>query len=140
MSETIKKILVPLDGSKQSFKALDRALILAGFTNGEVTVLHVIPHVERGGPRTTRIDKEIVLHGKEILRKAANRSKKKGRKFKTKLVRGTPSLETIKAAKNGKFDHIVMSTTGAGSAEGEMLGSVSNFVVHKSKIPVYLIK
>jgi nucleotide-binding universal stress UspA family protein len=140
MSETIKKILVPVDGSKASFKSLDRALILAGFTNAEVTVLHVIPHVERGGPRTTRIDKEIVLHGKEILRKAANRSKKKGRKFKTKLVRGTPSLETVKAAKNGKFDHIVMSTTGAGSAEGEMLGSVSNFVVHKSKIPVYLIK
>ena len=67
-------------------------------------------------------------------------SKKKGRKLKTKLVRGSPSLETVKAAKNGKFDHIVMSTTGTGSTEKEMLGSVSNFVVHKSKVPIYLIK
>ena len=92
MSETIKKILVPLDGSKASFKALDRALILAGFTNAEVTVLHVIPHVERSGPRTTRIDKEIVLHGKEILKKAIKRSKKKSKQFKTKLIRVTPSL------------------------------------------------
>ena len=140
MSETIKKILVPLDGSKASFKALDRALILAGFTNAEVTALNVIPHVSEGGPRTKSFDKEIVLHGKEVLEKATKRSKKNGRKFKTKLIRGTPSLETVKVAKNGKFDHIVMSTTGSGSAEGEMLGSVSNFVVHKSKIPVYLIK
>jgi len=140
MSETIKKILVPLDGSEESFKALDRALILAGFTNAEVTALHVIPHVQEGGPRTSRFDKEIVLQGKVILEKAIKRSKKRDGKLKTKLVRGSPSIETIKTAKNGNFDHIVMSTTGAGSAEGEMLGSVSNFVVHKSKIPVYLIK
>ncbi|MFB5619301.1 MAG: universal stress protein, partial [Candidatus Nitrosomaritimum aestuariumsis] len=31
------KILVPVDGSKKSFQALDRALTLAGFTHGEVT-------------------------------------------------------------------------------------------------------
>lgn len=140
MSKTIKKILVPVDGSKESFKALDRAVILAGFTNAEITVLHVIPHVPQGGPRTTSFDKEIVRDGKEILEKATKISKKKGIKLRTKLVRGSPSLETVKAAKNGKFDHIVMSTTGTGSTEKEMLGSVSNFVVHKSKIPIYLIK
>jgi len=114
-------------------------LILAGFTNAEVTVLNVVPHVHKGGPRTANFEKEMLHEGKVILEKATKRSKKKN-KLKTKLVRGSPSLETVKFAKNGKFDHIVMSTTGSGSAEGEMLGSVSNFVIHKSKIPVYLIK
>ena len=61
-------------------------------------------------------------------------------KFKTRLVRGSPNVETIKIARNGKFDHIVMSTTGKGGSTGDMLGSVSNYVLHKSKIPVYLIK
>ena len=140
MSETIRKILVPVDGSKASNKALDRALILAGFTNAEVTVLHVIPHIPEGGPRTKRIDKQIVTEGKAILDKTKKRSKNKNIKLKTKLVRGSPSLETVKTARNGKFDHIVMSTTGTGSTEKEMLGSVSNFVVHKSKIPIFLIK
>ena len=140
MSEAIKKILVPLDGSKQSFTALERALILASFTNAEITVLHVIPHVPEGGPRTKGFDKVIISQGKDILEKAKKRSQNKKVKIKTKLVRGSPSLETVKAAKNGKFDHIVMSTTGTGSTEKEMLGSVSNFVVHKSKIPIYLIK
>ena len=138
MSESIRRILVPVDGSKKSFNALDRALILSRFTNAEVTILHVIPHIPKGGPRTSGLDKQIVSQGKTILAKASKRGKKG--KIKTRLVRGSPSLETLKIAKSGKFDHIVLSTTGTGSTEKEMLGSVSNFVVHKSKIPVYLIK
>ena len=33
-----------------------------------------------------------------------------------------------------------MSTTGTGNAKGEMFGSVSNYVSHKAKIPIYLVK
>jgi len=138
MSESIRKILVPVDGSKESFRALDRALILAGFTNAEITVLHVIPHVPEGGPRTGRLDKLIAAQGRAILAKAKKRAK--NAKLKTKLIRGTPTTQTLKFAKSGKFDHIVLSTTGTGATEKEMLGSVSNYVVHKSKIPVYLVK
>ena len=47
--DKLHKILVPIDGSKKSFEALDRALILAGFRHGEVTCLNVIPHVIKGG-------------------------------------------------------------------------------------------
>jgi nucleotide-binding universal stress UspA family protein len=35
---------------------------------------------------------------------------------------------------------IVMGTRGLSSAEESFLGSVSNHVVHKSKVPVLLIK
>lgn len=140
MADSIKKILVPLDGSKQSFNALDRALILAGFTNAEITVLHVIPHIQQGGPRTKSIDKMMVEEGKTILDKASKRSNRKKIKIRTKIIRGSPTTGTIKFANSGKFDHVVMSTTGTGSTEKDMLGSVSNFLVHKSKIPVFLIK
>lgn len=134
------KILVPVDGSKKSFKALDRALILAGFTLGEVVVIHVIPHIqEGGGPRTKEMERQMVEDGNIVLKKAAKRAGE-NIKFKTRLIRGSPNTETIKIARNGKFDHIVMSTTGSGGVSGDMLGSVSNYVLHKSKIPVYLIK
>jgi nucleotide-binding universal stress UspA family protein len=133
------KILVPVDGSKKSFDALDRALTLAGFTHGEVTCLHVIPEVPRGGPRTKEMDRQLKEDGNIVLKKASRRAGK-NTKFKTRLVKGAPHIETLKIAKSGKFDHIVMSTTGKGSATGDMLGSVSNYVLHKSKVPVYLIK
>ena len=133
------KILVPVDGSKKSFQALDRALILAGFTHGEVTCIHIIPEVVSGGPRTREMERQLKEDGNIVLKKAKKRAGK-NIKFKTRLVRGSPSIETIKIARNGKFDHIVMSTTGKGDATGDMLGSVSNYVLHKSKVPVYLIK
>ena len=136
----LNKILVPLDGSKKSFEALDRALTLAGFTHGQVTCIHVIPHVLEGGPRTKQFDKQLQADAKILLKKAAKRAGNKNVKFTTKILRGSPSHVTLSIAKTGKFDHIVMSTTGAGSASKDMIGSVSNHVLQKSKIPVYLIK
>ena len=133
------KILVPVDGSKKSFQALDRALTLAGFTHGEITCIHVIPEVQSGGPRTREMERQLKEDGNIVLKKAAKRAGKNS-KLKARLVRGYPSIETIKIARNGKFDHIVMSTTGKGDATGDMLGSVSNYVLHKSRVPVYLIK
>ena len=139
--DKLHKILVPVDGSKKSFEALDRALTLAGFTHGEVTCLNVIPHViKEGGPRTQAMDKQIVSEGNTLLKKASEHAGNKNVKLKTKIIRGSPSIEIIKLSQSGKFDDIVMSTTGAGSATSDMLGSISNYVVHKSKIPVYLIK
>ena len=136
----LNKILVPLDGSKKSFEALDRAITLAGFTHGHVTCIHVIPHVIEGGPRTKTFDKQLQEDGNAILKKAAKRAGNKNVKFTTKILRGSPSHVTLHTAKSGKFDHIVMSTTGSGSASKDMIGSVSNHILQKSKIPVYLIK
>jgi len=136
----LNRILVPIDGSKKSFEALDRAITLAGFTHGQVTAIYVIPHVIEGGPRTKAFDKQLEEDGKIVLSKATKRAGNKNVKFTTKLLRGSPSHVTLHTAKAGKFDHIVMSTTGAGSASKDMIGSVSNHVLQKSKIPVYLIK
>ena len=133
------KILVPVDGSKKSFEALDRALILANFSNGEVTCIHAIPEVLEGGPRTRKMEQQLKEDGNIVLKNAIKRAGKNA-KMKTRLVRGAPTTGTIKIARNGKFDHIVMSTTGKGRSTGDMLGSVSNYILHKSKIPVYLIK
>ena len=136
----LNKILVPIDGSKKSFEALDRALTLAGFTHGHVTGIYVIPHVIEGGPRTKLFDQQLRENGKIILQKATRHAGNKNVKFSTKLLRGSPGHVTLHIAKTGKFDHIVMSTTGSGSASKDMIGSVSNHVLQKSKIPVYLIK
>ena len=140
MVKHFKKILVPMDGSKQSQKAFEGAINLAGLTDAKITVLNVIPHIGAGGPKTKEFDKQTVLQGKAVVHNAAKIAKKKGLEINTKILRGWPGIETAKFAKNGKFDHIVLSTTGTGSTSAEMLGSVSNYIVHKAKIPVYLIK
>ena len=78
--------------------------------------------------------------GKAVVHNADKIAKKKKISIKTKILRGWPGIETVKFAKQGKFDHIVMSTTGTGGANNEMFGSVSNYVTHKAKVPIYLVK
>ena len=134
------KILVPVDGSRQSYKALDSAIGLAQDSGAELTLFHAIPRIDVSGPRTKHFDEQIVSQGNDILKKAVAQAAKKKIKALSKIVRGSPGVSILKFAKSGDFDHIVMSTTGAGSADGDMLGSVSNYVLHKSKIPVYLVK
>lgn len=140
MVSFVKKILVPLDGSKKSLQAYDQAINLAKLTNAQLTVLNVIPHIGHGGKLTKEFDKQTLLQGKAIVHNADKIAKKKGLKISTKILRGWPGIETVNFAKKGKFDHIVMSTTGTGNPKGEMFGSVSNYVTHKAKVPIYLVK
>ena len=72
----LNKILVPIDGSKKSFVALDRALTLAGFTHDQVTGIYVIPHVIDGGPRTKVFDKQLQEDAKIILKKSRKTCRK----------------------------------------------------------------
>jgi nucleotide-binding universal stress UspA family protein len=136
----LNKILVPVDGSNNSNRGLDKAIDIAKLSDAEITCIHVIPHVLEGGPRTKVFDKQLKEEGEVVLKKATKHAGNKNVKFSTKLLRGSPSHVTLHTAKTGKFDHIVMSSTGSGSASKDMMGSVSNYVLQKSKIPVYLIK
>lgn len=136
-----ENVLVPIDGSKPSLKALNSAIEIGQMSGAEITILHVIPSVEESTKsRVTAFEKQLEKQGRDILNDAAVVAKKQKVKFKTSLVKDSPGHAIVRLAKKGKFDHIVMSTTGKGSAQDDMLGSVSNYVVHKAEIPVYLIR
>lgn len=136
-----ENVLVPIDGSKTSLRALNSAIEIAQMSGAEITILHVIPTVEESAKsRVSKFEKQLEKQGKDILDDAALVAKKQKIKYRTSLIRDSPGHAIVRLAKKGKFDHIVMSTTGTGSAQGDMLGSVSNYVVHKAEIPVYLIR
>ena len=61
--------------------------------------------------------------------------------FKEKMVRGEIRYNIIKIA-HGKdnFDMIVIDSRGRSSAKEMFFGSVSNYVIHTSKIPVVIVK
>ena len=138
--QLFSKILVPIDGSKQSYKALDSALEIAQMSGAGITAFHIIPKTYQTDPRTKRLDNQLKFQGTALLEQAILQAKKKKIEIKTKIVSGSPAHEIIKFSKDKKYDHIIMSSTGIGTAEGDMFGSVSSYVLHKSKIPVYLIK
>ena len=139
IKKSIKKILVPLDGSKNSLKGLEKAISLARACQATITGLYVIPFYPRNiGDALIPYYLIPENEAKKIMSLAKKRSAQKGILFRSRIVRGSPIAEISDIAK--KFDMIVIGSRGRGSARETFLGSVSNAIVHKSRIPVMVVR
>jgi len=141
MKNTVKRFLVPLDGSKNSMRGLDKAISLAKKSETEILGLHVI-----------EISPSEIKIIKTVLRNAFNKNYKNFMKIAKKkcLQNKIPFIDVMEYGKEGKrivsfaaenkCDLIVMGARGLGSIKEAFLGSTSNYVLHTSKIPVTIVK
>ncbi|MBC8516345.1 MAG: universal stress protein [Nitrosopumilus sp.] len=143
MAIKTKKILVPLDGSKNSLRGLDMAIHLARQSQGIVTALSVktVPGIYAIHPLGF-LDFNSMTEVKKLLADAKLRAAKKGIQLIGKAIAGDPGYDIARFANNSKneIDLVVIGARGMGSAKEIFLGSVSNYVLHKSKKPVLVVK
>lgn len=141
MSRTIKKILVPLDGSKNSFRGLDKAIQLAKSTNASITGLFVIQAIPTElGILRTAIGKALSKQSKNFLSTARRKCKLHKVDFIDVIEYGDEGAVIASFAKKHNFDLIVMGSRGLGGVRQLILGSTTNYVLHHSKIPVLVVK
>ncbi len=137
----IKKILVPLDGSKNSFRGLDQAIHLARQCQATLTGLYVVPLPP---PRTDYqlkdIEKYFLKNAAKFMANTKKRSAQKGILFYDKIVYGDEGQKITKFAKDKKFDLIVIGSRGHSGLKELFLGSTSNYVLHKASMPVLIVK
>ena len=145
----LSKILVGFDDSPSAQKALDMALGLAKNNESSVTLMYVVErpiYLARGGylgnetgfQALEKVAEEVAIRGIEMLRMKKEEVEKKGVKIEIKLVEGNPGDELIKESGTGAYNVVVVGTRGMGRLKSLLLGSVSNKVVHYSKVPVLL--
>ena len=143
MRNKIKKILVPLDGSKNSIRGLDTAISLARACQGTITALYIktVPGIYAIHPLGF-MSLNQVTEAKKFLISAKTRAAKKGILLSHKIIGGEPGFDIVRFAHNkkNKIDMIVIGARGRGLVKEIFLGSVSNYVVHKSKLPVLVVK
>ena len=137
----IKRILIPVDGSKNSFRGLDTAIYLARQCHATLTGLYVMPIYPKSLLlKPIPYEAELGKKAQEFLTKAKTRSAQNGIVFNEKIIKGDDGEVILGFAKEKKFDLIVMGARGLGSVKAFFLGSTSNYVLHKSKIPVMICK
>ena len=143
MKIKIKKFLVPLDGSKNSIRGLDMAIHIARQSHGTITALAVksVPGIYAIHPLGF-LDFNSMADVKKILNEAKTCAAKKGILLTGKALAGDPGYDIARFANNvkNKIDLVVIGARGRGSAKEIFLGSVSNYVLHKSKKPVLIVK
>lgn len=140
-----KKILLPLDGSAMSERAIDAAEEMAIGSGGEVLLLKVVPSPlgkapEAGQAEETKAFTEGVNRSKAYLEKFAARFAGKSVKSRILIPSGEPYAEILAAAHKEDVDCIVMSTHGGTALARALLGSTAERVVYTTKRPVLLIK
>ncbi|MDX1596848.1 MAG: universal stress protein [Nitrosopumilaceae archaeon] len=136
-----KKILVPLDGSKTSFRGLDKAIQYAKQTDADIIGLYVIKNnpteLESIASLLTRSLKKKY---KEFMKTAKKKCTAKKIPFLDVVAFGEEGPKIVDYAKRQKCDMIVMGSRGMGSLREAFLGSTSHYVLDKSKIPVMIVK
>jgi len=143
MTTNVNKILVPLDNSKNSFRGLSSAIYFAKMCNAKVIGLHAVYATPKGDFDTSgSFNKNHKKQLKSMMEIAQKQCEKADVKFDEKIVYGNPGYEITKFANSArnKIDMVVIGSRGRSSAKEIFFGSTSQFVLHKAKPSVLIIK
>jgi nucleotide-binding universal stress UspA family protein len=143
-----KKILVPVDGSETSWKALTEAKIIAEKFDSELVVISVIQPYNNAALLAVPLDVNTITNGNGELEKIGNRVLEmaqehlEGTKLKVQylLEVGHPSERIIANAKKNNCDMIIIGSRGLSGIAEFFLGSVSSKVSQYAHVPVLIVK
>jgi nucleotide-binding universal stress UspA family protein len=152
----MEKILVAVDGSADSKKALVYAIELTKKCDGKITIINVYSTVV---PQTQPIDglstpamsgtsaalaakiaEDAKLRGEQILVEAERFAEERGVQVEKVLREGDAVNEIVAEAKAGNFNLVVVGHRGMSKLRELLLGGVSEGVSHKAPCPVLIVK
>ena len=136
------KVLVPTDGSEHSMKAVQRALEMAEKQGAHVTLMSVAYYVSdylEGMP--PNIQDKLEDEARGALKKAKALFDAKSLPVETVLMSGlVPANLIIAKAQDGKFDRIIIGSTGQNALERILMGSTAAKVVAHAPCEVTVVR
>ncbi|GAB4324971.1 MAG: universal stress protein [Promethearchaeota archaeon] len=144
-----KTILVPVDGSKMSFKTAEVALSLAREVSGLVRLLYVVNSkylqkiLDLGMQDKTlaELASQFRRTGEKALNYLENLAKEKYAPASVQklIVEGDPADEIIHEARKGDYDLIVMAVKDRDHTTPYLLGHVTERVIESGILPVLTV-
>jgi nucleotide-binding universal stress UspA family protein len=140
-------ILVPVDGSETSYKAVSQAAALAHAFNAKVTIVQILtldPYIAAEYITAQQTNDLIERARNSILKDlddAKNKFAEYGITADTALLEGQNiSAEIIKAANAQGADLIVIGSHGRTGIKKLFLGSVAQSILGEAEIPVLIVR
>ena len=139
MTNEFKNILVPLDDSKNSMRALNKAITLANLTNAKLTIVHVISYPKRLAKLNKSHKETMTQNATKFLDKITRYVSRENVSLDKKILYGSTTDEITKLMRKKKFDLVIVGRRGTSNHPGSVLGSVSHALVHQSKVPILVM-
>ncbi|MFA9518658.1 universal stress protein [Halopenitus sp. H-Gu1] len=147
------ELLVAVDGSEESNRALAYATDIANATGGSISLIHAIePDIyDAGGEEPISesdrrgrliIDSldEAEEQGQAILEEAIEFAAERGQNASGELLYGQPARNITDYAEEGPFETLYVGHRGRSERTIELLGSVARDVVDHATIPVTVVR
>ena len=140
-----KRIMVCLDGSKHSLRGLNAAILSAKQSDAIIIGVHSDTSFSAFSAVRAPIlpEKKWKNEVQGIMHIAQKKAEKDKIKFEGVVIGGHSSgidLTTFANNPKNKIDQIIIGSRGMGFPKELFLGSTSNFVLHKAKAPVTIVK
>ncbi len=144
----IRTIVVAFDFSEPSTRALRWAERLARPDNARLEVVHVFPDFDTEpapNPSATpasdgQLERYLRFTKQELREAARELLGAHAEQIGVHVVRGDPRKRLLKSAQELQADLVVLGATGKGLGERALLGSVSEYVLRHSGVPVAIIR
>lgn len=136
-----KTILVPVDGSESSERAIEHAVVLAQICGAKLKFLYVanINQLAINACLSDAILEAVTKAGSVILDRALEKVPE-GIEAESFAETGSPAVVIMEFAEAEHADLVIMGSRGLGVVKGVLLGSVSQHLVERAKCPVMVVK
>jgi nucleotide-binding universal stress UspA family protein len=135
-----RKVLLAIDGSEESKRAVETTMSLAEVAGSEVLVYHVM---EREVGQAGVFDMEPYEHATQLVDEAVGALKDAGVNAHGEVNRGIygrAATEILDKAKEFDADMIVMGSRGLTDLTSVLVGSVTHKVLHLTHTPVLVVR
>jgi len=139
------KILLPVDGSELSLKAVRLAVsLLQQGLSGSLVLVNVQEPATLYemvvAPDGDVLQQVSTAAGVDALEKAEALLMEQGTVYEREIATGDPAHTIVEVGERFACDMIVMGARGTSTLRSALLGSVSNEVLHAAQVPVMIVK
>ena len=147
--EGMKRVVVAVDGSESSLRAVSYALSLRKLSSQiQITALYVGPSCYDLFPepgvcawiQQKELDKEIETRANNVFEKIDKIFGQKSSNIQKAVARGSAASAICKFAREGGYDLVIIGSRGYGDESSSLLGGVSHKVLHLCQCPVTVVK
>ncbi|MCS5489340.1 universal stress protein [Algoriphagus limi] len=133
------KILIPLDFSENSKKALEFALGIFQDSENTFILCHVVEMVYDFASQAAIAIEGLHASAKKHLEELMLEYDSPNAEFHAEILEGTPSIQLAKLAEEKNADMVIMGTHGISGIKKVLVGSTAVNVLKESSIPVLLV-
>ncbi|EDO44746.1 predicted protein [Nematostella vectensis] len=145
-----RRVVIPVDGSQHSERAFNWYRQHVHEPGDEVLIIHTqeqptIPSSPYAYGGTVLPDEwnkavdECIVNAKKLIEEYNKKCKEQGMTCRLFKGSGQPGETICQLAKDLSAKHVVMGSRGCGTIRRTLLGSVSDYCVHHSSVPVTVI-